>query len=59
MCKDGGEGMTAYLRAKATHCRELADIANNRELRQLLDELAGELEEEAARIESRLDQAAD
>lgn len=48
-----------YFRVKAVRCRYLADIANNHELRQLLDELAAEFEQTAAAIEGDPDDASD
>jgi hypothetical protein len=40
-----------YLRAKAKQCSYLADIAMNREVRDALDMLAREFEEQAAALE--------
>lgn len=40
-----------YFRATAAHCRRLADISTNREVRDLLDDLAREFEQRAEEIE--------
>lgn len=43
---------TAYLRSKAEQCRRLADFATDREIREALQELAGELDGHASREQS-------
>jgi Flp pilus assembly CpaE family ATPase len=48
----------AYLRSKANRCHSLADIATNPEIRRALQELAQELEAEAAAIEAGKQDAA-
>jgi hypothetical protein len=42
---------SASLRRKAAYCRQLADTATTREIREALGALARELEEEAAAME--------
>lgn len=42
---------TTALRARAAHCRELARHATDDQTRHILDDMASELEEEAAKLE--------
>jgi hypothetical protein len=46
-----------YLREKAARCRYLADIATNRDVREALDVLAREFDDEAEVLEAQGDAA--